>query len=239
MFYFLHGSDTDKAIAKADDMVAALLKKKPDAAFFKMTDENWSEAALAEYMGGQGLFSQKYIVLLSGVFGNKEYKEVLVKKLKELKESENIFIMREGVVDKTSLTKIEKQAEKVQQFELKEESAKEVKFNVFSLTDALGRRDRKSLWTLFLKAQKAGVEAENIHGTLFWQVKSLIVARETKDAKQAGMHPFAFSKAQGFSKNFKKEELLKLSGDLVSIYHEAHRGMYDLNIALERFVLTI
>lgn len=241
MLYFLYGSDTDKSIGKADELVQSLLRKKPDAAFFKMTEESWSESALEEYIGGQGLFSQKYVVLLSAVFGNKEIKERLVRKLKEIKESDNIFILREGEVDKTTLAKMEKHAEKVQKFELKDSGKEEdeEKKNFFALTDALGRRDRKSLWLLYLKAVESGIEAEAIHGTLFWQIKNLLVAKEAKNAAESLMHPFAFGKTQIFAKNFTVEDLKNFSGRLVSMYHDAHRGAFDLYIALERFVLTI
>lgn len=239
MLYFLYGGDKDKARSKAHGLVETLLKKKPDASFFKLTLENWSEAHFEEYIGGQGLFENKYVVLADGLFENKEVKEFIVKRLKDLKESQNIFIFREGELDKASLTKIEKNAEKVQELVLANEPRKKEEFNVFSLTDAFGRRDRKNLWILYNQAKNANVEDEQIHGILFWQVKNMLLASKVKSANDAGLSPFVFSKAQGFSKNFSAEELEKKSADLIELYHDARRGIHDFSLSLERFILSI
>ncbi len=239
MLYFLYGEDKDKARAKATGLVETLLKKKPDAAFFKLTDENFSEAHFEEYIGGQGLFENKYIVLADGLFGNKEIKEFVVKRLKDLKESQNIFILREGETDKATLTKIEKNAEKVQEFALANAPQKKEEFKIFSLTDAFGRRDRKALWVLYQQAKLANVEDEQIHGILFWQVKNMLVSMQTKSAADAGLNPFVFTKAQGFARNFKNEELVKKSAELVELYHDARRGIHELGSAMECFILSI
>jgi len=239
MLYFIHGTDKDKARQKANDLVAALQKKKPDASFFKLTSENWSEGSFEEYIGGQGLFENKYIVLVDGLFGDKVTKEFISKRLKEIKESQNVFIFREGEVDKATLTKIEKNAEKVQEFGTGEAKGKKQEFNTFSLTDALGRRDKKQLWVLYHMAKQANVEDEQIHGVLFWQVKNMMLAQKTQNAAEAGLNPFVFSKAQGFARNFRDGELAKMSGELVSLSHEARRGAHDFDVALERWILNV
>ncbi len=239
MLYCIYGSDKDKARAKAADLVAALQKKKPDAAFFKMTDEDFTESHLEEYIGGQGLFANKYIVLCDGLFLNKEIKEIVVKRLKDINASQNVFIFREGELDKATLTKIEKNSEKVQEYSFDEKPVKKQEFNVFSLADALGKRDRKSLWVLYRQAKDANVEDEQIHGILFWQLKSLILAQVSRSAAEAGLNPFVFGKAQGFARNFSKEELLVKSGELVRLYHEARRGVHDLDMALEKWILIV
>ena len=58
MIYLLHGADTDKARTKMRELSDALRKKQPDAAYFRMDAEHWSQAELEEYCGGQGLFSK-------------------------------------------------------------------------------------------------------------------------------------------------------------------------------------
>ncbi len=237
MIYLLYGADKDKARTKANELVQSLLKKKPDASFFKITSENWNESVLQEYIGSQGLFEQKYIVLLDGLFELKDAKEITLKILKEMKESPHIFIFREGELDKPTLGKFERNAVKVQEFSEKGEAVKKKEFNLFSMTDALGQRDKKNLWVLYQKAKQAGMEDEQIHGTLFWQVKSMIIAAGSKNAGEAKLNPFVFSKASAYAKNFSEEELIKLSGNLVTLYHDSRRGVHDLDRALEGFIL--
>ena len=64
MLYFIHG-DSNQIFTKAREMADSLLKKKPDAAYFKINQDNFSEDKINELLGSQGLFSNKYIVSLS------------------------------------------------------------------------------------------------------------------------------------------------------------------------------
>lgn len=239
MLYFLYGSDKDKARQKSADLVIALQKKKPDASLFKLTDENFEEGSLDEYIGGQGLFENKYIVLADGLMDDKGRREMLAKRLGDIKESQNIFIFREGEIDKATKTKVEKHAEKVQEFTIEEKKKQLDEFKIFTLTDALGRKDRKGLWMLYREAKQEDVEDEQIHGILFWQIKNMILATECKSAKEAGINPFVFSKAQGFARNFPLGELKKKSSELISLYHDARRGVHDFDSAMERWILGI
>ena len=112
-------------------------------------------------------------------------------------------------------------------------------FNVFALTDALGERDRKKLWTLYQRAKYAEVSPEEIHGILFWQVKSMLLAKNAKNAEEAGLKPYPFKKSVGFLKHYTGGEVEHLSRKLLSVSHDARRGLHDFDIALERFVLNI
>ena len=245
MIYFFHikkGAstkvDTSISFKKASALAAELKKKKPDAGFFTVTDENWNEEQIKEYVGGQGLFSNKYIVLIKGVFSKKEVKEAFLEKIKEMAESPNIFIVAEGVIDAASLKKIEKYAEKIQEFEAGEsKSVQKEEFNIFDIADALGARDKKMLWTLYRKAIDSGKVPEEIHGILFWQAKSIALAGMTKSADEAGLNPFVYGKAKRYAGNYSKEEIEELLNSLVSVYHDAHRGLHDFETALEVLIL--
>ncbi len=240
MIYLLYGSDREKARRKLGELVGGLIKKKPDASHVKMTAESFSGAELAERVGGAGLFSQKMIVEGDNLFANKEAKEAVLKKLKEIKESENIFVFLEGELDKKTLEKFEKNSEKIQEFSRSAEAAsRDTQFNIFSLTDALGHRDRKVLWTLFTKAKMKNIADEEIHGILFWQVKAMLLASQSKSAEAAGLKPFVFQKSLGLAHNFKLDELKEISFKLVSMYHDAHRGKLDFAGALEKFALQV
>ena len=191
-----------------------------------------------ELAGSQGLFNNSYIVYCTNFFENKEAKEVFVDRLEEISASPNIFIVLEGDIDKKTLLAVTDWAEKVQSFD-KLRTGKKPDFNIFSLTDAFGRRDKKNLWVLFQKAVASGAVPEEIHGILFWQLKSMLVAAHSTSSGQAGVAPFVFTKAKSFLKNYTDEELKKLSSKFVTLYHDAHRGIHDFEIALERLILTL
>lgn len=112
-------------------------------------------------------------------------------------------------------------------------------FNTFAMADALARKDKKSLWVLLQNARHHNVSAEEIIGTLFWQLKSLRLAAETSSALEAGMKPFMYTKAKSALGKFAPGELTTLSRTLLSLYHDGHSGKRDIDLALEKFLLTL
>lgn len=237
MFYFLHGTDTIKAVDKSKQLLEVMTKKKPNASLFRMDSDSWDTAGFQELLIGQALFENKYIVQISRILDEEDIKDVVLDNLESLQKSDNVFIWVENKVDAKTLKKIEKYSEKVQEFTAKE-VIKKPQFNIFSLGDALGSRDKKRLWMLYTDALNH-FAVQEIHGTFFWQVKSILLASKTKTADEAGLKPFVYSKAKGFSKNYSGEELEKLSTDLVKISHDARRGIHDFEIALEKFCLRV
>ncbi len=237
MFYFLHGTDTHKAREKLHDLLKLAQKKRPDAEIFKITTENWSESQFDELLVSQGLFEQKYTVVLDNLFENKEVKEYVVDRLEEVKDSDQIFLFLESKVDAASLKKIEKYSEKVQEF-LQKEKAKE-NLNIFSITDGLVGKDKRRLWISYIDLLGKGAVAEEIHGILFWQVKNMILASRAKSATETGLSPFVYNNALRGARNFKTEDLQKMSGELVSMTHKVRSGEGELEIMLEKWVLCL
>jgi len=247
MIYFYYGTDTDLAKKKANVTIDSLLAKKPDATLIKIGAEEISSERIGELAGGQALFANKYIVYFSKPFENKENKEIILKHIKEIGASENIFIFAEGKMDKAGLAKIEKAAEKVQEFAKPEKplnkkqklAAIGEKVDFFEFTDALGRRDKKGLWVLYQDALAEQVPSEEIHGMFFWETKSMLLGKKYARAEQAGMKPYPFQKVKEHGRNYKDGELEKFLEKLVDMYHEAHRGNIDFPVALERFILEL
>jgi DNA polymerase III delta subunit len=217
MIYFLHGTDVDKARVKAHDLVHSLLKKKPDASFFKMNVENWSIAQLQEYAGGQGLFENKYIIFLDRLCEDKKIKDNFIDFIKVLAESQNIFIILEGKLDKATSGKIEKKAEKTQEFLLPEKKKED--YNAFSFANAVGNRDKKNAWILYRKAIDKGEAPEALHGMMFWKVKSMMMG--------------------GFGNAYSKDELHSLADRLITTYHDSRRGVHELETGVEALILSL
>lgn len=258
MFYLLYGSDFKKSREKLRGMVDSLLKKKPDASFFKLDISNFSEGQLEELISGQGLFEQKYIVQIDGLLEDKKSRDFVLDKIDEIAQSENIFIFIEENLDKVTLKKIEKIAQKVQEFDKKESGGRKFgvmgdlntlhgqgwnlnlkEFNIFDIADALGRKDKKELWVLLQKAIQRNIPTEEIHRILLWQIKTILIAQKSKDESESGLKTFVYNKSLRFSKNFREGELEKILSRLISIYHDARRGLCEFEVEMERFVLEI
>lgn len=235
MLYVFHGNDTAKAHDKAHALGSSLLIKKPDASLHTLDSETWTKDAFNSLLLGQGLFEQKYIVLLDTRSFLKESFEELFEKLPQVKDSPHIFIFLGGKLDVKSLKDLSKHAEKVQEY-TKEEVREE---RDFRMTDALGERDKKRLWVLYQEALRKGREPEEIHGLLFWQIKNMLLASRSKNAEEAGMKAFPFSKAKQSLKHYSAEELNVLSSNMVTLYHHARAGKTDFTLGLEKLILSL
>ncbi len=238
MLYIIHGTDIEKAREKSHALFDALKAKKPDVSAGTLTAEAVTLDKLEELTQSQGLFENKQIVFMDRTLENKDVREVILDKIEIIAQSPNIFIFFEGKLTKEVLKKLEKRAEKVQEYILNEET-QEKSSNFFALADALGARDKKKLWILYRDAINRDAVAEEIHGILFWQVKSMALAAKSKDANSAGLNPFVYGKAKRFLSNWKEGEIDTILSRLVHMYHKAHRGEINFEIELEKFALDL
>ncbi len=235
MLYVFYGQDSAKAHDKAQALSHNLLQKKPDASLFNLDSETWAEEKLSELTQSQGLFEKKYIVCIDARAFLKESLEGLVERLPQIKESPHICIVVAAKLDVKTLKVFTKYAEKIQEFGVVEKEEK----RDFRMTDALGSRDKKRLWVLYREAIDQGKEPEEIHGLLFWQIKNMIIAAESKDASEAGLNPFVFRKAKESLKYYSKEDLCAVSSRMITVYHEARQGKIDFVLGLEKLLLTL
>jgi len=253
MIYLFHGTDKSKARAVAHQAVMAAQKKHAEAEFFRLNNENFTESKLDELIMSQGLFYSGSIVFADSLFDDTEIGEILFKKIKEISESPNFFVFLEGKLNKKELEKFEKFAQKVEEFKKPERKltkkeelhAKGEKIDFFEFANTLGERNKRQLWTIYQEALREEVNSEEVHAMFFWQVKSMLCALKTKDATEAGLNPYVYSKSKTYARNYGKtaeeaeEKLKKMSATLCDMYHEAHRGRIDFAVGLEKFILSL
>ena len=206
MLYLFYGSDVSTAGLKARALVASLQTKRPEATLIKIEADNWDEALLRSQLGGQGLFSSKYIVWLDRVSEKTEAKEALAELAPLMRDSENIFVMLEGKLLAALKKSLEGAATKTVVCDEKKAAPAEDSFAAFAIANALARGDNFKAWQAYRQAVDAGTASENIIGILFWKAKTL-------GAKS-------------------------LARDLVTLYHEGHRGRRDLELATEKLLLN-
>lgn len=112
-------------------------------------------------------------------------------------------------------------------------------FNIFVLTDAFAERRKKDTWVLYQKALASSISPDEVYFKLFWQVKTLLLAKRTKTADEAEMKVYPYSKAKSALKKFQEGELEKLSEELMSGYHRVRRGEGEMETFVEKTILGI
>lgn len=238
MLYIIHGSDKKTSTDKALSLVHSLQAKKPDATLVKLDSDSWNTSTIQENLGGQGLFSNKYIVFLNRVCENSLAKDEIVDFIPAMKESTNIFIVLEGVLNAELKKSFEKNSEKMVLCEEKVSAKKGFgDFNIFALGDALGEKKHMNAWVLYRQALEKGLEVESIVGTIFWQMKSILLATRSNSASEAGLSPFVFNNCKRFARNYSPEELENILSKLITIYHDGHRGLVNMEVEVEGWVV--
>ena len=239
MLYVYYGNDTDASRRKVRATVSNMLAKNPEALHFRVTTDTFHEYSFEELAQSHGLFKSDYIVVLDSLFSTKEGEEAALAHLELLTAATHPFLLLDETLRAPVLKKLEKHAEKVHVFNKKEGSFK-ASFNSFALSHALGERNTKKLWTLFREAKFRGVSDEEIHGVLFWMLKSIMLAMQSNTAEEAGMKAYPFSKAKSASRKFDSHaEVSQLIHVLALMPQHARRRGVSLEILLERFILAL
>lgn len=234
MLYVLHGTNRKKVREESHKIISALSDKRPNAQVFRLVDEGATIDRLRELLESTGLFEGKHIVVLEFALGDEVFRAAVVELVPALSVSEHVFVILEEKIGAPLRKVLEEYANKVYAFDAPKEEEK--KFNAFAIADACARRDKKNAWTLLQQSLREGAAPEEIHGIIWWQFKTLALV-EMGDTE--GMKTFSVSKARSALRHFSHAEVHALTHDLVAMYHEARRDGPPLDIALEKFVLSL
>jgi hypothetical protein len=230
MIYLFHGSDVEKARSKAFAWVAAARAKEPNLAYVRLAREELSSAALTEAASAGGLFVSRLLVLLDDPFpaarAAKEdeddeatedvsTKSLIDDSLEILAASNNAIVI---LAPKLAAAKVKKVAALAKQVYVFDAPARQKRGFNSSLVDALGTRSPQMLWLEINRATRAGDAPEMLHGLLHWKAR---------DIMQKG------------SRAWKASESRALSLDLIELLQESRRGGLALDLALEKFALSI
>jgi len=236
---FVFSGYNQKAITdNARRLVSSLQDKQPDAEVVSVnSDEEVNiEDQLQSLAADQGLFFSKSIVSIPRLFPDKDLEKVMKKLIAGLQESPSVFVWREPELNKGWITTLEKAGAKVALYGDKVESKKD--FNVFTVAEALLATDRKRLWLSLKEAQANQVEAENVYGTMWWQLKTVIVAKQACTADEAKMKPYSYRKAE--SSRLTLEHARTLLSSLVLCQARAKQsGSAGLWLELETLSLEV
>jgi DNA polymerase III delta subunit len=196
---------------------------------------NYDPGEVAASVGASSLFGGVECFLLDTPSSDDDYNEEVIASLADMAASTNVFVVLEGQLLADAKKKYAKHATTVEEFT----AEKEERFNVFQIAEALAKKDKKQMWVLLQQARMLGIRDEETVGILWWQLKSLRLAKMTRSAEEAGMKDYPYKKASQSLRNFKDGEVETLSRSLLELYHEGHQGKRDMDMALEEWVLTV
>lgn len=236
MLHIIYGTDREKARARFRMLRNELAIKNGSER--TVMEGEVSGSFLDEAASSRGLFGETTLFIFDSVFDKKAEQEILATHAEELVSSPNNFLILEIAFDKGTTGALKETGATLDEHAGKKADTRP-DFNIFSLGDALGKRNKKELWVLYQGALGAGLEPEEICGTLFWAVKNLALMKNAEPGDDCGVSPFVASKTRGYAKNYTQDEVTNISHALIAAYHEAHRGGEPMNIALERFILEL
>ncbi len=198
-------------------------------------EANYVTGEVVASVGAASLFGGVECFLLDTPSSDENFETEVMNSLAEMAASENVFVVLEGQLLADAKKKYAKHATTLEEFT----AEKEERFNVFQIAEALAKKDKKQIWVLLQQARALGIRDEETIGIIWWQLKSLRLAKVTRSAEEAGMKDFPYKKASQSLRNFKDGEIETLSRSLLELYHESHQGKRDMDVALEEWVLTI
>ncbi len=231
MIHLYFGNDTVAVRQQALRAVESLALD--DVRVTRIESAQFEPGMITNLLGATSLFGGTELYVLDTPSDDGEFYREIIAQVPAMGESHNTFVIIEGALLAPERKKFEKYASVV--VESKREAGE--RFDVFKMAEALSKRDKKTLWVLLQEAKRAGLSAEEIIGTLWWQLKTLRIAAQTASAEAAGMKSYPYDKAKRALGGFKVGEIEKLSIDLLLVYHEGHGGVRDTDEGLEEWVL--
>lgn len=198
MIYFYSGENSIKSFEKGTALFKSLQDKKPDATFLSFDAESISEDALGELISSQGLFEKKIVALFKNILAKTDLKKEILKRVSDFKDAQNIFVWIEKDITAAEEKTITEAAEK----SIISQSEKQTKqeFNIFTLTESFGQRNRIKLWALLLEALGQGKAAEEIHGTLFGRPKQFCLQSLRRQLMLQALNHFHIPRQNNFQK---------------------------------------
>lgn len=116
---------------------------------------------------------------------------------------------------------------------------------VFDLIDAAFAGNHKRALELYAEQRQQKVEPQAIMGMLAWQLHVLALVKFAGDAsndvlaKEAKINPFVITKTQGIARRLSGQQVKDLVGRAVLLDYTSKTKTYDLDEALQAYILQI
>jgi len=220
MLYLFYGDDSKNKILNYEKFIKSLPVQtgiSPTETFF-INRNDFNPIQIESFYSGASLFSALSAVVFQNIFEYEETRNFVLDKLKQMGESNNLFIFLESQLNKPiieAFKKVEVKRLKINVFELPKQ--KKEKFDNFLVANAFINKDKLNTWIYFRQAMDVGVGMEEIVGVLFWKIKDTIIKKDFR--------------------KFKEGELKNFASKLSYLLPEARKAGRDAESALEQFLL--
>ncbi len=233
MIYLFYGNDAQKVRTKAFAWIAAARVKEPNLAYVRLAREELTSASLEDAALSGGLFVSRLLILLDDPFpaarvadapeseeGEEDVASALEEHLDALAASDNAIVI---LAPKLAAMKVKKLIAKAKvEYKFDAPAARAVAegkrgFNS-NLVNALAARSHEKLWLEVNRALRQGDAPEMLHGLLHWKARDLM---------------------EKGSRAWSPPEARQLSLALISLLQESRRGGLALDLALEKFALSV
>jgi hypothetical protein len=187
----------------------------------------------------ESLFGEKTVAVFDGLLRFPEdVRALLFSRTKQMATSGNVFILVDELWN-AEANQIFKESGIVPEVYASADRPREA--NPFVVSDAIMARDKKTSWLTFSMLLADGVAAEELHGTIFWAVKSMLLCKNGgygKTEQELAMKPYAYQKATRGATKYSKTELEQYAKALTDLLEQTRKSGGDLGIALERLLLV-
>lgn len=228
MIYILHGNNLNKR-AKELNNTKSLYEKSHEHHQLDLSTDNLD--SLKELVFQTGLFATKKYITLRQLLTLKISPEELNEILRYANQNNHILVIIEDKLTKTIKDKIKIEANYIDCEQEKNQS----NFNLFSLTEALGERNKKKLWILYYAAIAKKTDPEEIWNILWWQLKTLNQI-SANNGQNPNLKPFVYNKSKRYLSNYQKD-IKKVTLSFLKSQANARQGS-DLKDELELFILN-
>ncbi len=234
MIYAVVGNGNLKAGERYRLLKEQFSRKYPEAQHLAFTDESLDVKDVFDAASQKSFFGGAYLVSCFRLSENKEIKEIFSDLIIAMGKSENHFLLFEHSLDKKLLSLIETHG-KLYSFA---PPSATLEYNIFSLPQKIGERDRKGAWVELQRARMAGISNDDLLRPLIWQIKTMLLASQTT-LVESGLKPNVYNRAHAYERNYSRDELNELSFSLALLSSRVVSGEAEMDIALESIILSV
>lgn len=220
MLYLFSGDDSKNKILNYEKFIKSLPVQTgvSFSEIFFINRNDFNPIQIESFYSGAILFKAVSMIVFQNIFEYEETRDFVLDKLKQMGESDNLFIFLEGKLNKPILDAFKKIGVKRSQiniFELPKQKLE--KYDNFLVANAFANKDKLNTWIYFRQAMDVGVNMEEIIGVLFWKIKDMLLKNN-------------------FNK-FSPEQLKTFASRISYLLSEARKKGLDAESAFEQFLL--
>lgn len=168
-------------------------KKSPNSEYIYFSS-GFTEETLDDLLRRQGLFESKYIVFCNEVLSDSVCAKCIIENTKSYIDSQHMFIIFEPGLSTENEKYLTKKGAVIKKFHKK--IKQEGSHDIFSFVNVFLNQNKQKTLGAFYKLLLKNESAENVLNIMLWQVRMLVLVSKTKNAEEAGVKPFVYTKSK-------------------------------------------